>query len=873
MKSKFKYIATKLPVVPNLLFFIYLLLSVSLSHAQISPKPGAWQTLKLTNNQPTSVNDFAGAFPIGNGRLGAKVFGGVASELVCLNDVTLWSGTPHHYENANAQQVLTQVRTALAASDYKNADALARRMEGPTSESYQPLGNLYLNFPGQTAFSNYSNVLDLDRAIVTTHYTVNGVHFTRETFASYPEQVIVMRIYSDQKGAVNFDTHMDTQLKGQTTVAGNEITLTGHAPISVTPTVVFDTKMGIRFESILNVKTHGGTIQSTNQDIQISKADTAVLIFSAATSFNGFDMEAGTQGKDASAIAKSYMSKALLHSYQTLLENHIVDHQGMFRRLWVDINGENVNKYALGYQWARYNLIACSRPGGGAPRNEQGIWNRDIQPHYASNYTLNENPEKYYTVAEPANIGEVTEPLINFIGDLSKAGAVTAKVNYGFHGWVTHHNSDIWAMSTIAPGDPAWADWPMGGIWLCQHLWEHYAFGLDKNYLATKAYPVMKGAAEFALDLLVKNKNGFLVTSPSTSPENHFLDAQGNRVAVSMGSTMDMAFLKELFENCIKASTILNTDVTFRNQLEATLPKLLPFQVGSQGQLQEWSVDFKEWEPTHRHASHLVSVWPLSQISKDKNQQFFQAAIKSLELRQGGGYHPDKAGMWARLLDGDKSVASLGLGFPTLYDYPFGGFGEMLLQSHTGFIDILPALPTSWDKGNVLGMRARGGYEVDIQWTNHTLKKATIRSLNGQTPEVRVMGKLVNIKTDPRIVFVQNAAPASSFKSVSMPSDTVLIIKANPVSKTDSVNFVVYPNPFSNTLNVKYNLKTACSVRLVVSNLLNATTAYKSDAQQLSAGEHTNTIQINTAPGTYVVTLYYGNQTKSGIVIKQASNR
>ncbi len=733
-------------------------LCINITYAQVKLKQGEWETLKITNTQPTEINNFGSAFPIGNGRLGAKLFGGVASELVCLNDVTLWSGAPHHYEDSNSPKVLAQLRAALAVADYKKADELARKMEGPNTESYQPLGNWHLDFPGQDSYTNYSNTLDMDQAMVTTHYTVDGINYTRETFASYPDQVIVMRVYSNQKGSITFNTHMDSQLQGKVNVAGNEIVLTGHAPISVKdatgkPLVTWDEKMGTRFESELNVKTSGGKVQTAGQSVQISKADTAVLIFSAATSFNGYNKEAGTQGKDASAIAKSYLNKALQLSYQQLLQNHVKDYQGMFRRLWVDINGEKANKYALAYQWARYNLIACSRPGGGAPRNEQGIWNRDITPHYASNYTLNENPEKYYTVAEPANIGEVTLPLIAFIDDLAKAGTVTAKVNYGFHGWVTHHNSDIWAMTTMSPGDPCWADWPMGGVWLCQHVWEHYAFGMDKTYLKTQAYPLMKGAAEFTLDLLVKNKEGYWVTSPSTSPENHFMDAQGTRVAVSMGSTMDMAFVKELFQNCIKASAILNIDAGFRNKLQTILPQLLPFQIGSQGQLQEWSEDFKEAEPTHRHVSHLVSIWPLSQITKDKTPQFFEAAHKSLELRKGGGYHPDKAGMWARLLDGDRAMATLSLKYPTLYDAPFGGFAEMLLQSHTGYVDILPALPTAWDKGKVLGLRARGGYEVDIEWANHEIKKVAIRSFNGQTPAVRVMGKLINIKTDPRISF------------------------------------------------------------------------------------------------------------------------
>ncbi len=369
---------------------------------------------------------------------------------------------------------------------------------------------------------------------------------------------------------------------------------------------------------------------------------------------------------------------------------------------------------------------------------------------------MNENPNKYYAVAEPGNISEVTEPLLKFTADLAKNGAVTAQVNYGFKGWVAHHNSDIWAMTTMATGDPCWAAWPMGGIWLCENVWDRYAFSLDKNYLRNKAYPILKGAAEFALDLLVANKEGYLVTSPSTSPENHFYDQKGNRVAVSQGTTMDMALLRELFQHCINALNVLNIDADFKRRLQQTLPKLLPFRVGSQGQLNEWEFDYsdtlKEWEPNHRHISHLIALWPLSQINRS-TPELLVAARKSMELRNTGGYHPDRAGMWARMLDGDKALASLNINYPTVYDSPFGGFAEMLMQSHAGTIDILPALPSMWKSGKIKGLRARGNYEVDIEWENNQLKKADIRSYSGGIPAVTVNGAVINMKTDNRIGF------------------------------------------------------------------------------------------------------------------------
>jgi alpha-L-fucosidase 2 len=731
--------------------------------AVVSQKPGAWDTLKLVNLVPTpnDARNFGVGLPIGNGRLGAKVFGWPAAEVIPLNDTTLWSGPgPEHFESPEHHDALLATRAALETPDYVKADQLVRGMEGPNTQFYEPLADLHLAFPGHEAYTNYSNTLDLDTAVITTRYTVGDTTFTREMFASYPAQVVVLRVTASKPGALNFTAGLDTQQHfGQTNVTANAISVTGRAPVRISGPVAnanvqWDEHKGTALEAILHIATKGGQIVPGEKDsLTVKNADEAVLIISAATSFNGFDHDPATQGKDPDAIARGHLNKAVARSYQSLLDEHLSDYRGLFRRLWVSLDGETPNKNAFAYQWARYALIAASRPGGGAPRNEQGIWNHDLAPHYSSNFTLNENPEKYYATAEPANLGETVEPEIAFVNDLAVNGAITAKVDYGFHGWVVHHNSDIWAMTTMVGGDPCWADWPAGGFWLSQALWERYAFGLDKAELRTKIYPVLKGASEFALDLLVPDGKGHLVTSPSTSPENHFIDpATGQRVAVSRGSTMDMALVRQLFENTISGSKALGVDPDFRAKLQATLPKLLPFRVGSQGQLQEWAVDFKEWEPTHRHASHLVSVSELNQITAAQ-PELFAAARVSEDLRKTGGYHPDKAALWARLLEGDKALAALGTHFPTMYDSPPAGFAEMLLQSQTGAINLLPALPTSWESGEILGLRARGGYEVDIRWANHKLAAATIRSLAGFTPLVEVEGKVVDLSKDPRITF------------------------------------------------------------------------------------------------------------------------
>jgi hypothetical protein len=737
-----------------------IVLFTSTGKAQFKTQAGDWETLNLKYTEPTDIKNFAAALPIGNGRLGAKVFGNVASEVLNLNEVTLWSGGPTNKTNPNGPAILAKVRVALAAGLYKKADSLVRFMETKNSECYEPLGNIELNFDHHVGYTNYSRELNLDKAIMTVKYKADRINYTREVFASHPDEAIVMRIYSDKKGSIEFDAVMNTQLQGKTHTEGSTIIVDGRAPAHDSPapkSIVWGKHKGIGFESRLSIKTSGGTVTDQGDGLRVAGADTAVLIFSAATSFNGFDKDPFTQGKDYEILVKAYMAKASAKSYQQLLDTHIKDYQGLFRRLWVEVNNEKPNKTVLAYQYARYELIACSRPGGGAPRNEQGIWNRDTSPHYSSNYTLNENPEKYYSLAEPANIGETTQPLISYIGDLAKHGEQTAKIDYGFHGWVTHHNSDVWAMTEMAMGDPCWADWPVGGIWLTQTVYERWAFSQDKNYLRTTAYPIMKGAAEFALDLLVTNKDGYLVTSPSTSPENHFIDANGTRVAVSEGSTMDMSLLLELFQHCIQESAVLGIDADFSAKLKTALTKFLPYRIGTQGQLNEFEFDFtggfKEWEPNHRHVSHLVSVWPLSRINKN-TPELLAAAHKSLELRGSGGYHPDKAGMWARLLDGDRCLAYLNLAkYPTLYDAPSAGFSEILLQSQTGDLDILPALPGSWASGKVSGIRARGNYELDIEWADHQLKNATIRSYSGNLPVVTVMGKPVNYKTDPRIRF------------------------------------------------------------------------------------------------------------------------
>jgi hypothetical protein len=753
--------------------------------AQSTQKAGDWGTLVLSYNTPSASTDFGGALPIGNGRMGAKIFGAPAAEHLDISDATFWSGGPYAPTSTAHRSKMQAIQAAVAKGDYISATNLvvsSPALSDGDTRVFQPLGAIDLAFSGTGGYTGYSRTLELDRAVVTIKYTVGGVTYTRETFASYPDQAIVTRVYGSKAGSVGFTAALSTQQTGSVSASGaNEIVMTGRAPWNARATpVVWDATRGMKFEAHLKITTSGGTVAANGKNLVVAGADTAVLIFSEATSFNGYDKEAGTQGADQAALVKSYLARTANKTFDQILSAHLADYRAIFRRLWLDVDGQKPNLYAKLYQCSRYSLISCSRPGYPAPRNEQGIWNRDVQAHYASNYTLNENPEKFYALAEPANIQETSSPLIDFVGELSQAGVSTAKNIYGARGWVTHHNSDIFAMTTPATGRAEWALWPMGGIWLCENVWDRYAFGMDKAYLRDTAYAILKGAAQFALDILVDDGKGHLVTSPSTSPENKFITPQDNKTAVSVtyGSTMDMSLLRELFGHIITATKVLGTDAAFADTLSNAMAKFLPYQIGSTGQLLEYPGDWGQFEAMHRHASHLISVWPLATITQRGTPTFFAAAAVALTQRGTGGYHPDKCGMWARLLQGDKALANYGAGnggttWPALYEAPPEGVGEMLLQSQTGDIDLLPALPTAWTSGNVLGMRARGGYEVDISWSANAVTKATIRSYQGTTPTVRIKGQLVTLP-DPRIT-VQYVTTGIAPRTVTASATTMKI--------------------------------------------------------------------------------------------------